>query len=87
MKATKITIHYDDGTVVGANGAHADEVMSWWISCEQMAMIHGCQFKGTPLKRIETITQEEGVIEGGREAKNGLIVYDGLKNYVKSRGY
>jgi hypothetical protein len=85
MKATKITIHYDSGLIVGANGDAAAQVMSWWNGCEQIAMNHGAQYNGPKLKSIETINQDE-VVEGGRE-KHGLIVYDGLKNYVKTQGF
>lgn len=48
-KATRIIIEYEDGTVLGAKGDHAEEISQWWQKCETIAIQHGWFFKGTGL--------------------------------------
>ena len=48
----RIEIEYDDGSVVGASGADAFEIMRWWGGCEQMNSIHGAVYNGPQLTAV-----------------------------------
>lgn len=86
MKATSITIKYDDGSIEYANGDDATKIMDWYHAVEQLAMVHGAVYQGPKLRHITTIDVIEDAPEGGGLARNNLMVFDGLKDCVKTQG-
>lgn len=85
MSATKITIHYDDGTISYANGEDAASVMRWWESCEVMAYVHGANYTGPKMINVKAIDVEPS--PEGKKVKNGLMIFDGKTDYIKTQGY
>lgn len=52
-KATLMLIHFDDGSRLEARGEHAASCYEQIQSAEQWAQIHGWQFRGKPMEKIE----------------------------------
>lgn len=48
----RIEIEYEDGSVVGATGTDAFEIMRWWDGCEGMNLAHGAIYRGPKLKPV-----------------------------------
>ena len=66
IKAIKIHIEYDDGSVREAEGADATAIMEHWNGLEQFAFIHNMTYSGPILKEVAklkfsemTLTAEE----------------------------
>lgn len=53
VKATKITIEYEDGSIKEAVGEDAGKIMEHWVNCEVFWSIHGFEYKGPCLKEIK----------------------------------
>jgi hypothetical protein len=50
LKAIRITVEYDNGSMREAVGKDAAAIMEHWNSCEVMSYIHGQEYKGPVLK-------------------------------------
>lgn len=48
LRATRIVVHWSDGSIGYADGEQAAELMEWWASCE---IASGKEYGGEPLKR------------------------------------
>lgn len=65
MKATKIKITYEDGSVMGTSGKDllgefkAEAIMKWWNSCEGLAFAHGWKFDAEPLKKAKKAVKKK----------------------------
>ena len=75
MKATKITIHYEDGSMDVANGDAAAQIIAWWSTGEWMAYIHGARYTGPQLTHVTFID----VAPEEAHTSHGMIVHDGGK--------
>lgn len=45
-KAVRIEFEYDDGTILSAEGDHAEEVMKYLDRAQVMYVIHGASYTG-----------------------------------------
>jgi len=50
LKAVRITVEYDDGSIREAVGGDATAIMEHWVGCEMMSYIHGQKYKGPVLQ-------------------------------------
>lgn len=58
-KAVRIEFEYDDGTILYAEGDHAEEVMQYLNSAQTMHAIHGANYRGrTMLERVRPTPPE-----------------------------
>ena len=48
-KCVSIRIEFDNGEVLTARDAHADEAWKWWCRLEGFGFVHDVEFKGKPL--------------------------------------
>ena len=79
MRATKITVHYDDGSMDIANGDAAAQIMTWWNAAEQMYCMHGARYTGPTLNHVTFID----VAPEDAHLSHGMIVYDGKTDEAK----
>ena len=49
MKAVKIVVEFENGTIKTAEGDHAHHIWVWWNNCETIAIKAGLVFSGRPL--------------------------------------
>jgi hypothetical protein len=51
MKAKRIVVEYEDGSVRSAKDTDAEKIMAWWNGCELFCANHGMKYDGPRLKQ------------------------------------
>jgi hypothetical protein len=59
-KCNSIRVELSDGRVLTASGKEADAIWSWYLSCEQLAGIHGARFAGKGYTVIPSPADDPG---------------------------